>query len=136
MQHDCAITQSLLQRQQTMFRKAAEAGFSHKVIHHDTGLSLSIIGQYARGETAMSGPSILKVRRAVGPSLVSILFDDGDYLVPSDAELDYDTFAGGCIAFAAAHAKARHPDSPGGIDIIDEETPELDSVAVRLRVVG
>jgi hypothetical protein len=134
MNAECSITQQLLQRQQTMFRKAAEAGFSQKVIHADTGLSLSVIGQYARGETTMSGPSILKVRRAIGPELVSILFDDGDYLIPSDAELDYDTFAGGCIAFAAAHAQARHPESPGGVDIVDCETPVLD--AVRLRLVS
>lgn len=136
MAHDCTITAQLLQRQQTMFRKAAELGFSQKVIHADTGLSTSIIGQYARGETAMSGPSILKVRRAIGPALVSILFDDGDYLVPGGADMDYDTLAGGCIAFAAEHAKARHPASPGGVDIVDCERETLDASIAYLPVRG
>ena len=136
MNAECAIVQQLLQRQQTMFRKAAELGFTHKVIHYDTGLSLSVIGQYARGETAMSGPSILKIRRAIGPSLVSILFDDGDYLIPGAGDMDYDTLAGGCIAYAAEHAKARHPESPGGVDIVACERDDLDCKIAYLPLAG
>ncbi len=136
MAHDCSITQALLTRQKSMFGKAAEAGYSHKVLHADTGLSLSIIGQYARGETAMSGPSILKMRRVVGPSLISILFDDGDYLIPGAGEMDYDTLASGCIAYAATHAQARHPASPGGVEIVDCERSELDGKVAYLPIAG
>ena len=52
MAHDCTITDALKRRQSAMFLEAANRGVTHKVVHYETGLSLSIIGQYARGETA------------------------------------------------------------------------------------
>lgn len=136
MNHDCTITQQLLQRQKDLFRIAANAGHTHKAIAGKTGLSLSAIGQYSRGETAVSGPTIIKLRHCLGPSLVSLLFDDGDYLIEGAGEFDYDTFAQGCISYAAAHAAARHPEGPGGVAIIPAEQTDLDDHAAPLRAVS
>jgi hypothetical protein len=74
---DSAISDRLKHRQRVMFRAAADRGFSQKVIHFDTGLSLSVIDEYARGETAMGGPSILALASLpeFPAELISLLFD-------------------------------------------------------------
>lgn len=82
----------------------------------------------------MSGPSMLKIRRVVGAELFSMLLDDGDHLVEASSEINHDDLAAGCIAYAAKHAAARHPDSPAGVDIAPSEDEELKGEAARLRV--
>lgn len=136
MAHDCSITAQLKRRQSAMFLEASNRGITHKVVHYETGLSLSIIGQYARGETAMGGPAMLKVRQVVGAELFSMLLDDGDYLVEADETIDHDDLAAGCMDYAMAHARARHPNSPAGIDIADCEREDLNGRAANLRAVG
>lgn len=136
MQHDCTITQSLLQRQRTMFRVAAMHGWSHKLVHIETGISLSAIGQYARGETAMSGQAILKLAsvKDFPSALLSILFDGTGRHVADDTDTgDHDSMAANCIDFVAEHAKARHPESPGGVEIVDCEHKGLVQKARRVR---
>jgi hypothetical protein len=134
MAHDCSITSQLKRRQQAMFLEAANRGITHKQIHYEANLSLSIIGQYARGETAMGGPAMLKIRRVVGAELFTMLLDDGDHLIEAPADIDHDDLAAGCIDYASAHARARHPDSPGGVEIMPCEDTELKGRAARLKV--
>lgn len=136
MQRDCTITDALKRRQSAMFLEAANRGVTHKVVHYETGLSLSIIGQYARGETAMGMAAALKIRSVVGAELFSMLFDDGDYLVEASGDIDHDDLAHGCIQYAAAHARARHPDSPAGVEIADCERDTLNGHAAKLQAVG
>lgn len=61
MAADCAITNRLRRRQKTMFRLAASEGFSQKIIHDHTGMSLTSLSEYARGLTTMSGDAIMKL---------------------------------------------------------------------------
>src|SRR5688572_10990406 len=78
MARDCMITARMCRNQRTMFRLAeSQHGFTQKSIHLETGMSLSAIGQYARGETAMSGPAIYKLATVKDfPSeLLSMLLD-------------------------------------------------------------
>jgi transcriptional regulator with XRE-family HTH domain len=51
----------LRKRQQTMFRLAAKEGLTQKVIHDETGMSLTSLSEYARGLTSMSGEAIMKL---------------------------------------------------------------------------
>ena len=134
--HDCTITAKLKRRQSAMFLEAANRGITHKEVHYATGLSLSIIGQYARGETAMGMPAALKVRKVVGAELFTMLFDDGDYLVEAAKELNHDDLAAGCIEYASTHAKARHPNSPAGVEIAPCEEGDLNGKAATLRAIG
>jgi len=136
MQRDCTITDALKRRQSALFLEAGNRGITHKVVHYETGLSLSIIGQYARGETAMGMSAALKIRKAVGAELFSMLLDDGDYLVEANADIDHDDLAAGCIEYASAHARARHPESPAGVDIAPCEHETLSGHAAKLAAVG
>lgn len=136
MARDCTITSKLKRRQEAMFLEAANRGITQKELHYATGLSLSIIGQYARGETAMGMPAALKVRQVVGAELFTMLFDDGDYLVEASKGLDHDDLAAGCIEYASAHAQARHPNSPAGVDIAECEEETLNGKAAKLHAIG
>lgn len=73
----CNIAQALKRKQITVFNEAGKRGISHKIIHFDTGLSLSAIGQYARGEHAISGPSLVKLLGVIPGDLLSVLLPDG-----------------------------------------------------------
>ena len=132
MQHDCAITQRLMRAQRTMFRLAATAphNITQTEVHHATGMSMSAIGQYARGETAMSGPAIMKLAswRDFPSDLLTILFSETERVVcDQGGDGDHTDYAAHCIDFTAEYAKARHPKSEAGEKIGPNEQRALDS---------
>lgn len=130
MQHDCSITQRLLRRQKTMFRLAErDYGITHKEVHHETGMSLSAIGQYARGETAMGGPAILKLAawKDFPADLLTLLFDGTNRVVCNEGDGDHTEYADHCIDFAAEYQRSRHPNSEAGVDIGPNEHRKLSS---------
>ena len=135
MAHDCTITQQLLQRQQDMFLEAANRGHTQKAIHYATKLSLSVIGQYARGETALSGPSIMKLQKTLGEQLISMLFDDNLQLVDAPAEMNHDAVVQAAHDYMTAKSAAHHPDSPGGRDIAPCEDAALREKGAKLSAV-
>lgn len=131
MASDCAITHRLLSRQRTMFRLAAsQHGFSQKVIHLETGMGVTTIGQYARGETAMSGPAIIKlssIKDFPAALLSDLLFDDLPRCVVNVGgdDGDHDTAAEHCDNVASLVRRARSPNSPAGVEIADCEDREI-----------
>ena len=132
MQHNCTITQRLLRAQKTMFRKAAAAPFniSQTEMHYATGISMSSLGQYARGETAMSGPAILKLASwADFPcELLTILFSETPRIICDEGEEgDHTRYAAHCIDFASRYTAARDPQSEAGVDIGPNEHRDLSS---------
>lgn len=79
-----------------MFRVAErDYGLTQKLIHLETGMGLSTIGQYARGETAMGGEAILKLASwSDFPSaLLSILFEGTGRLITDETDSDDDDLA-------------------------------------------
>jgi hypothetical protein len=140
MSHDCAITQRLLSNQRTMFRLAeAGFGFSQKAIHLLTGMSLSVIGQYARGETAMGGAAILKLSgiRDFPAELLTLLYSGTGRIVVDTPELsgstaEYDDLARGALALALEIQQARSQNSPGGPEIVAVEEPGIQAKHLRL----
>lgn len=137
MAHDCSITQSLLVAQKEMFREAANRGFTHKVIHSHTKLSLSVIGQYSRGETAISGPSLIKMMGIFPYDLISLLFPGNAQLVEAPAEMNHDDFFELARDYFDAKVRAHRADSPAGAEICPKtEKPDLDAKAQRLKVAG
>lgn len=48
-------------------------------------------------------------------------------------DCDHDGLAANCIDFAAEHARARHPESPGGVDIVQVEDKALRGKRAKLK---
>ena len=72
--------------------------------------------------------------RALPADLLSYLVPDGFHIVQAPADINHDDLAAGCIDYASAHARARHPDSPDGVNIAPCEDSELTGRAARLAV--
>ena len=117
MQADCAITQTMKRAQITVFAQAAKLGITHKVIHYDTGMSLSAIGQYARGETAMGGPCLIKLIGVIPDDLLSLLLPDGRLIVKAPVHVDHDEVIGAMTDYFAEKQRAHHPESECGREI-------------------
>lgn len=130
MVRDCTITAGVKRAQQTLFREAERLGITHKVIHYDTGgdnggLSLSAIGQYARGESAMGLPVLVKLFGVVPTELLSLLLPDGFVIVSAKVAVDHDAAAEAAGEYLAVKQAAHHPDSPAGREIAPEEDEAL-----------
>lgn len=139
MQRDCTIAASVKRAQQTMFREAEKIGITHKVIHFDTGgdhggLSLSAIGQYARGESAMGLPSLVKLIGVVPANLLSLLLPDGFQIVRVPEGIDHDKLAELASDYLTTKNAAHHPASEAGRDLGPGEQAALGAKAVCLKV--
>lgn len=132
MAYDCAITQKLLRRQQSMFLEASNLGYTQKIIANDADLGRTTVGQYARGETALSGVAILKLKGAFKQdygTLISMLHDDNLQLVDAPAEMDHHAVNAACLEYSAALSAAQHPDSECGTAVGPNED-------ANLRIIG
>jgi hypothetical protein len=75
--------------------------------------------------------------RALPGDLLSYLVPDGFHIVPDPTGgLDYDEIAAACLEVASVHAKARHPASPGGVEIVESEARQLGATVVMLPLRG
>ncbi len=137
MAADCAITNRLRRRQKTMFRIAANDGFSQKVIHDHTGMSLTSLSEYARGLTTMSGEAILKLAewRDFPAEVLTILFngtgreltDEGAQ--PEGGELD-------ALGREGAHYLAEKADAEADGIVTTIEKGRLKKRARRIAIVA
>jgi hypothetical protein len=59
-----------------------------------------------------------------------------DQVASYAGETNHDTLAAEALAYGLEHARARHPDSPGGVEITPDEDATLDGKADRLRSVS
>jgi hypothetical protein len=78
---------------------------------------------------------MLKLVGVIPDTLLSHLLDPvSRHLAPNETgEDDHDTLASNCIDFASKTARAHHPDSPGGVEIVPIEDAELRAERRKLR---
>lgn len=79
--------------------------------------------------------ALLSIMRFLGPAFTTSALAPAGQVAAYDRETDHDTLAAFALEYASKHARARHPDSPGGVEITNEENDELDETAGRLRAV-
>lgn len=122
MNRDCTITAALKRSQVTMFREAKALGITASVIHYDTGgdnggISLSTIGQWSRGESAMGLEMLIRLVGIIPDKLLSLLLPDGRLIVRVPNEIDHDEADRAMREYVDAKAAAHHPESEAGRDI-------------------
>jgi hypothetical protein len=137
MAYDCGETQGALSAQSLMFRLAVrDHGITHKMIHLSTRMSLSSIGEYSRGETVMGLVALRKLSqmKEFPSNLLSLLLGGTDrHIVDGDDDAELDTLGENADAVATEVRRARHPQSPGGVDIVPEEESQIREKVVQLR---
>lgn len=127
-----------LDLQRRVFRIATDPmryGLTIKVIAFDSGIPDSTLRTYADGSTAMSLHAFVKLVGIIPDELLSLLLPETRQLVPVAKGGDHDTFAVNCLDYAAQYAAARHPDSPGGVEIDLVEAADLDAAKAKVRAV-
>ena len=139
MTHQDRISVLLLKAQERMFRLAArDCDLTIKAISLDSGIPYNTLRCYAghKGAQAMMPVSaLLKLVGVIPDELLSHLFEPvGRHLVEDETDDgDHDSINPACIDFTAALARARHPDSPEGVNIAPCEDKELRAKRVRIR---
>lgn len=137
MAHSCREVDATQSAQKLFFRLAErDHGITQKMVSASTGYCRTVVGQWARGETSMGLPAyrqLLKMKE-VPAELLSILIDGTDrHVVDGDDDSELDSVGEDADQVAAAVRRARHPGSPGGIDITGEEEAEIRAKVVKLR---
>lgn len=131
MANDDRISFLVLEAQRRIFRLAErDHGLHLKAISLDSGIPYNTIRSYAGNngaQSVMSVPSMLKLVGVIPDALLSHLLDPvGRHIAENTSDDgDHDTLASNCIDFVGKHSRARHPDSPGGVEIVDCEDQEL-----------
>ena len=136
MAHNCRVTQAILRRQSDTFREAARRGITHKALHLDADVSLSGLGQWARGETVMGPVAREKLEPFLGLELMSMLLPDGQALVGVPDGIDHHEFAKGVREYLEMKAAAHHPDSEDGEAISEGEARGLDAKVTQIGAVA
>lgn len=139
MSHDDRILAYVREEQREIFRIARrDLQLELKAIADLAGIPISTTKTYASGECQMP-VSVLKRLLSIdgfAPILSRLFVPEGFMLVPKRDETDHDGLAAEAIDYAGAHARARHPNSPGGVEIVPSEKALLDAKATTLRAVG
>lgn len=127
MAHDDKITLLTLEAQERIFRLTVrDHGASLNSISIDSNIPYNTIRSYAAGHAVMPLPAFIKLCGVIPDYLLSQLLAPVDReIIPTPCGIDYDQLGADCLSYSAELAQARHPNSPGGSEIIDIETHAL-----------
>lgn len=111
--------------------------YSVKEVSNRTGVKDRAI------ECAMAGPdnadwrplpagALHSLMSFLGPDFVTAWLNPTPWAAHDPAVFDHDTLALKAMAYATEHSRARHPSSPGGVDITAQEKAGLERSAADL----
>lgn len=132
------LERRILDAQSRIFRLAEhDHGLTLKAISIDSGIKYETLRSYKgdKGAQAMMPVSALcKLVGVVPDELLSHLLDPvGRHIVQDDDDSGLDTLGDDADAVAAEVRRARAPQSPGGVEIVDIEEARIRQKALRLR---
>lgn len=125
--------QDVLSNQERMLRLAKrDFGITEKVIVAETGIPLTTVQSWKRANApvAMALADFVLVCRVIPDSLTSLCLEPSAKHIGTngDDEGDLDSVAEHAGEFAHEYQKARHPASPGGVDIVPTEAANLHDI--------
>lgn len=133
---DDMILHRLLEEQCRVFRVACDPlryGLTLKAVSIDSGIPPSTLRTYAAGQAIMPVTALYRLCGVIPDEVLSLLLPGEHMIVLHRDDGDHDTLASNCIDFAGRVAGARHPASPGGVEITDAEDRDLTASSARLR---
>lgn len=130
---DDEISQQTRKTQKKIFRLAKfNNGLTRKVIAADSGIPYSTLGGYEKGTVIMPITAVVRLVGIIPDDLLSLLFAPSDRHLERDEE-DEDSALDdlGDVADEVARKvrEARHPKSPGGVEIIAIEEERIKRAA-------
>ena len=137
MSHDNRISHFILETQTALFSDATfDLQMPLKAIADKSGISYNNLRGYANGAHQMPVEAIKRLLRidGFGPYLSRLFAPEAYSLAPATDDDDHDSLAADAIDFAGEHARARHPNSPGGVQIVPSEARKLVTHPLRGRI--
>ena len=133
-----AFKARVLEKQHEMLLKAPKYGWPLSAIAQKSGFHINTVSGWANGSTSMDFWAWSLLSTFLPDDLTSIMTEPSDkHVVTNKPEpMCLDELAAAALDYAASHARARHPDGPGGIRIVHTEEAELREKAGRIRVVA
>ncbi len=131
----------VLGAQEAMLRLAErDHGITAKRLALETGIPLSTVQSWRRATApaCMSVADFIAVSRVIPDELTSLCFEPvGKRVMPiGEQHSDIDAFALLAMEYASAYGNARHPDSPGGTDIVHSEAARLHDIRRRMAALA
>lgn len=124
--------QDVLSNQERMLRLAErDFGITAKVIAAETGIPLPTVASWRRSPpVAMALADFVLVCRVIPDSLTSLCLEPSAKHVGTSGpdEGDLDAVAEHAGEYAHEYQKARHPASPGGVQIVPQEATKLHDI--------
>jgi len=124
--------QDVLSNQERMLRLAQrDHGITANVIAAETGIPLTTVQSWRRSPAvAISLADFVLVCRVIPDSLTSLCLEPSAKHIGTngDDEGDLDAVAEHAGEFAHEYQKARHPSSPGGVQIVPSEAANLHDI--------
>jgi len=136
LSQDNRISHFILETQQSLFSDAVfDLQMPLKAIADKAGIPYNTLRTYSNGQSPLPLEAIKRLLRIEGfGSYLSRLFAPENHaLVGAVDDDDHDSLAADAIDFAAEHARARHPNSPGGVAIVPSEGRKLAAHPLRAR---
>lgn len=136
MSLDNRVSHFILETQVSLFADAAfDLQMPLKAIADKSGVPYNTLRSYANGQHQVSVEAIKRLLRidGFGPYLSRLFAPEAHSLVAASDDDDHDSLAADAIDFAGEHARARHPNSPGGVQIVASEARKLAVHPLRNR---
>ena len=129
--------QDVAAAQERMLRLAErDFGITKAVIAAETRIPIETVRSWVRSNApvAMSLGDFVLVCRVIPDALTSLMFEPSAKHVGTNGpdEGDLDTVAAHAGDFAHEYQKARHPASPGGVEIVPQEAAKLHDIRSHL----
>ena len=136
MSHDDRITLLTLEAQERIFRLTVrDHSASLNSISIDSNIPYNTIRSYAAGHAVMPLPALIKLCGVIPDYLLSQLLAPVDRQIsPAPSDIDFDQLGADCLSYSAELSQARHPNSPGGSEIVDIESHALRAKAPKAGV--
>lgn len=124
--------------QRTIRRQLDERGISLKAASYDSGIGYSTLLTYFTNErdakpSALTVAGLRLLLDVIPPDLLSLLLPDGWQIVRAPEGLDHDALCQLAQEYVDAKMRAHRNDSPGGVEVVQEEQADLDARVVALR---
>jgi len=135
----CVISQRMREEQKRIFRIATDPmryGLTLKAIAIDSGIPFSTLRTYADGSAIMPITAVFKLCKALPTELLSLILPEGLAITANGERIDHDDMAAKALDYSMEYARARHPDSPAGVQIAACEEAVLTGKAAKLRAIG
>lgn len=138
MSDELTIVHQMRDRQLRLARIIASNGISLKALSFDSGIPYTTLRSYFPGECnavphIMPVTALCQLFGKLPDEWLSTLIEPEGRAIAAPVEHDHDCLAANAIDYAAEHARARHPASPGGVEIVDTEEDRLNVKALKLR---